>query len=148
MRLLYVTLILALLTICSCNTKNENEQKMVIQKDKMVEVIYDLHLGEAIANYRSYDLKRQSKKRYSSDQLFKSVLKKHNITLEVFENSLIHYARNIRELDAIYQRVMNKMNTEKELLEQQNKPANVDSLKNESIRKHKDLERKISKKVK
>lgn len=80
--------------LCSCNSTPSG----IIPKGKMSEVLADVHTAEAVGNVSSQD--------YSSDSaklaLKMAVFKKHGVTSEQFDSSLVWYAHNIGKYIEVY----------------------------------------------
>jgi len=76
---------------------------MVLPAETMVNVLTDLHLADATINL-------ESKKGMPVEQLcgeyFHTVMDKHGITLEIFEESVLYYTYYANQMDAIYEKVI------------------------------------------
>lgn len=83
----------------------------VIKEDKMEEVLYDYHLAHAIASSLGGASDYQSK--LYCDYVFK----KHGITKEQFDTSMVYYARYPAKMKPIYERLSNRLDAEVKELE-------------------------------
>ncbi|MCF8297762.1 MAG: DUF4296 domain-containing protein [Saprospiraceae bacterium] len=114
----YIFLILIPLAI-SCNKKPENNTEAkpgnIIPKEKMVELMVDIHLVEGTTRY-AYGKTTESEE--YQDYLYSYVLEKHNISFEDFTNSIRYYTKDINTLADIYSEVLS------ELSEMQSKAKN------------------------
>ncbi|MCL3780015.1 DUF4296 domain-containing protein [Prolixibacteraceae bacterium JC049] len=121
-------LIFIIALFIGCNKSEKNEQ-FIMKPKKMIDVLYDVHLAEGIATHRDFRGAADMKK-YTTDEMFKSVLKKHDITIEMFQKSLYHYGRKTKEFDKMYQQVLDRFNKEREKL---SKKDNLPELKEEKL---------------
>jgi hypothetical protein len=106
-RICLLSLLLSLLFV-SCKSNKDATPSDVLSKDKMVDVLVDVHLAEA-----SLGLERISGPRL--DQLtakkYDSVFMKHQITYEQFKTSYEYYVEHPVVLDDMYQEVINHLST-------------------------------------
>lgn len=104
--------ITASLSFTQC-TKKEETPIGVIDKDTLVNVLYDIHLTNGISNNR-HDLSLKYKN--LNPDLYRAVLNKYNIADTTLENSLKYYMINIEQLESIYDKVINKFQIEQDIL--------------------------------
>lgn len=90
-RLLYIVILLAVL--CAC----DKGQKNVLSASKMEDVLYDYHIAQAMLSQM-----RQDSAQKVCDDYLNAVFKKHNVTEEEFDSSIVYYNRNSTELMKIY----------------------------------------------
>lgn len=83
----------------------------LIPRETMVDVIVDMHLFDAII--WKEQKKRVKEIQYHKNHLFKSILEKHNITANQFENSLNYYQSDMEGFDEIYADVITKLSKTK-----------------------------------
>jgi len=103
MRCRYIYYLLILLVIAACN----NLPKGILPAKKMVSVLVDIHLSEAI-NSQKYNL---SLNRDSlPEDLFLSICRKHKIERTELEKSLLYYGKHTREYMPIYNQVLDVLN--------------------------------------
>ena len=78
----------------------------VLSKDKMVNILKDLHLGEAYvnANYSYNDSSRYLYKKFED-----STYKAYGTDAVTFDSSMAYYGRNIKQLDEIYALVVDSL---------------------------------------
>lgn len=95
------------LLLFSCG--NPEEKKVVIPaevlpKEKMAEVITDIHLAEAEANLRTLP------DSVSTEKLsFQKIFDKNKITKAQYDTSLSFYINNPQLLDSVYEKVLNEL---------------------------------------
>ncbi|MCL1822105.1 MAG: DUF4296 domain-containing protein [Prolixibacteraceae bacterium] len=122
---IYIIVIL-LFTLLSCEKEVVEKPKNLVSRDKMINIIVDLHLSDAVFQSRRYSSDQLRK--FSEADLYHSVLKKYNVADSVFEKSLIHYASQPKELERMYSKVVGKLKEKEERL-----------LKQEILEKEKEL---------
>ena len=92
----------------SCSHKTDSVPSRIIPKDKMVDVLVDVHLAEAAADnhgLKSPQIDMMMAARYDS------VFQKHGITFEEFKSSYDYYLAHPDVLSEIYSEVVNKLTT-------------------------------------
>ena len=106
-----------LLAILACS--GNNLPKGVLSKKKMVPILIDIHLSEAINNQK-YNLSmiRDSLPK----ELYLSICKKYKIDRSVIETSLLYYGKHTKEYIPIYDAVL-------DVLSEMEVKAKKDSLK-------------------
>jgi len=113
MKLIYI---ITFVLILSCSSKEVKIPKDIIQKDEMIALYIDIHITDAMVTQKKIkDVKisNQLKKSY-----LVSVLKKHNLTMELFEKSNAFYEDNIQLKYDLYNEVMVKISEKEALLEE------------------------------
>jgi hypothetical protein len=96
----YIFLILPLLLACSGNNLPEG----VLPKKKMVPIIVDIHLSEAINAQRfNISMVRDS----LPEDLYLSICKKYKLDRSVIEKSLHYYGKHTQDYIPIYEEVLN-----------------------------------------
>ncbi len=113
-RILYCFLSL-LLIIPSCREDIGEKPSYLISRDRMVNILLDIHLADAV--YQTRHFSDEKLMQYSESDFYYSILKKHQIADSVFEKSLIYYSGKPKEFEKIYTRVINKLT----LMEQEEK---------------------------
>ena len=98
---LFVAVLVALLA--SCKVEHPSD---VLSPKKMEAVLYDYHLAQVMCN----DLNGQE--RYKRDLYMNYVYEKHHVTRAQVDSSLVWYARNPKELSAIYEHLNARAETE------------------------------------
>lgn len=100
-------LLIAVVTFSAC--KEESREKgEVIDEDKFIDVLVDLHIADAML---ATDIKKENEKLFLPKNFYHQVLKKHNITRADFNKSIAYYAEEPAKLGQIYDKVMEKLNT-------------------------------------
>lgn len=148
--LLSAFLIFLLLFSAGCSGDDSDKPDLVLEKDKMVEVMVDVHLAEAV-------LTRLRGKGEDVTELtevyYQRVFEMNHITQQEFDTSFTYYQRNLDIMDDIYEDViteLNKMEREAELI--QRKEAETDKKKPEEKPEERDdkldLRMKLKKDIK
>jgi len=108
MKKIYILFTVIFLSIFSCDDPAVEKPKKLIPREKMIEMLTDIHIAEATySNLKNQDnLLRNS----NPADFYYSVLKKHNVTDTVFEKSYIYYASNPKIFEKMYRQVMNNLN--------------------------------------
>jgi hypothetical protein len=110
--------------ISGCEDSVVEKPANLISRDRMVDMLTDIHMADAIFQTR----------RYTSDELrnlteadfYYSVLRKHKVADSTFEQSLIYYSSYPKDLEKIYSRVLNRLNElEQEQLKRQQEPVDI-----------------------
>lgn len=92
----------------SCIFFSCNRNKYVMSKSKMEKVIYDLQLSQAIFDTQRNDFQTDEDKK----ALVESVLKKHGITQQILDSSLVWYSKNMAQLIRINDSVSARLKRE------------------------------------
>lgn len=87
-----------MLGIIACSKRPE----MVVDEDKMVDVMVDIHKSEALVGLNPGKFTTDSVKKVYRQTIFK----KHGITQEQFDSSLAWYGRHIDDFVKVYDRVL------------------------------------------
>ena len=93
------------LAILSCNNNNNVIPKDIIPKEKMVAVITDIELTEALIKLK-FSNKDSS---INQGKLFNEVYQNHNTSEEHFNESIEYYSKQPKVLDSIYVKVIAKL---------------------------------------
>ena len=81
-----------------------NKSAKVLSEKQMENVLFDIHIADAEISNNFNDFRDQEIKK----ELYASVLKKHKITQEQFDTSLVWYGRNLDKYVAIYNKLNNR----------------------------------------
>lgn len=84
----------------------------VLSRDKMVEVLRDIQLAEAISSTRYDDFRLKEQK----EALINGVLEKHNITRAQLDSSLVWYSDNVDIYNRVNDSVVATLRREQDLL--------------------------------
>lgn len=95
--------------ITSCSTRS----RKILSQDKMVAVIEDLYLADAIIRNRHGDFGKEEYK----EALMEGVLKKHNITQAELDSSIVWYVDNVALYSQIQDSVGERLEKRRGLLE-------------------------------
>ncbi len=92
--------VLLLLTACS----GHNLPSGVLPSKKMVSILVDIHLSEAINNHKyNISMIRDS----LPEDLYLSICKKHQVDRADIEKSLLYYGKHTKEFVPVYNEVLN-----------------------------------------
>lgn len=101
-----VLFILSLIVLLSCEGEQEQE-KNIIDKNKMARILVDIHLAEGRVNQAKLPLDTAlSYYKYLESNIYHE----YGIDSAAFNRSMRHYSENIRELDNIYEVVLDSLN--------------------------------------
>jgi hypothetical protein len=114
-------LVVIFIMILSCNKKEVSKPKNLIPKDKMIDLLFDMHLANKSRNIKNN--LGDKKPNY-----FPLIYKKYNIDSTQFKESHTYYMTNLPEYIEIYKKmddsIMSLLKKEEKLLKEK------DSLKN------------------
>jgi hypothetical protein len=105
-RLIFFLFGLFFITACGENWIKKPEG--LIPEKKMVDMLVDMHIADAIFLNKVYDPLLKSK--FKSEDFYYSVLKKYNIADTVFEKSFIYYSSFPKDFEKIYASALDKAN--------------------------------------
>ena len=94
--------------LISCTGKTNSVPSRIIPKDKMVDVLVDIHLAEAAADTRGYT--RQEINLMMASK-YDTIFQKNETTFEQFKSSYDYYMDHPDEFSEIYSEVVNKLTT-------------------------------------
>lgn len=107
-KLLFILSIIVLFAAAACDDPPMPKPEKLIERDKMVEMLADIHIAEAAFNsLRHRDSLVQNS---SSADFYYSILEKYNVQDTVFEQSFVFYASQPREFEKMYREAMNILN--------------------------------------
>ncbi len=108
----------------SCEKPVVEKPKDLVSKDKMIDMLTDIHISESMYQTRRYT--SQDMRKITEADLYYSVLKKYEVADSTFERSLIYYSSLPKEYERIYSRVLNKLNEmEQEINNQKQQPVDI-----------------------
>ena len=93
----------------SCNGKTNSVPHRIISKDKMADILVDIHLAEAAADNHGFTKPEINLMMASK---YDSIFQKHQITFEQFKSSYDYYMNHPAEFSDIYSEVVNKLTTQ------------------------------------
>ena len=82
----------------ACGSPKENIPADILPKEKMIEVVTELHIAEASINLNLYN----------TDSL-KTIYSKHQVTKAQCDSSFKYYALHPKQLSEIYKGVLNEI---------------------------------------
>ncbi|MCD4746132.1 MAG: DUF4296 domain-containing protein [Bacteroidales bacterium] len=97
-----IIIILLLVTQLSCNNISNHQKptpENLISRNEMVDIFVDIQLVEAILTQKQ---KKTPDIKFHTNNYYKSIFEKHNITQKDFEENLQYYQQNIEKLDEIF----------------------------------------------
>ena len=100
-------LLFFLAAMTSCEEPVVEKPENLIKEEKMIEMMLDMHLAEAIFQNQRYQDSAILKT--TSADFYYSVLEEYNVPDTLFEKSFVYYASNPRQFEKMYQDVMNKL---------------------------------------
>lgn len=105
-----LTLVFVLLTVLGCKDNTIEKPNNLIEKDKMIAILYDISLLDAI---KSQGIQGGMTKKQENEYLYK----KYNIDSAQFTNSNKFYASDIEEYQKMFETIKNRLTTETQLVE-------------------------------
>ncbi len=103
-------LLLVLLAFSACR----KTPSWVIPQDKIEDVLIDIHIAEGIIDNQSGEFPDYE----SKQELFNAVYKKHGITKQDFDTSLVWYAAHLKDFLKIYEDIDKRMLILRDTVEQ------------------------------
>ncbi len=97
-------------SLVSCTKKVEDKIKPpddLIAREEMVDIIVDMHIFDAVM--ASEQKKGGKNVQYQKYYLYNSIMEKHNITRERFDESFKYYQHDFEVMDDIYADVITKL---------------------------------------
>jgi len=110
-----IFLMLVFLTACDSGRRDRN---FVVEQEKMVDVMVDVHLTEAILRNKKISGEELDKK---TSDYYSRIFHKHDITKKQFDSSLVYYEKNVDQFNEIYEEVIVKLNKKQRKAEQARK---------------------------
>lgn len=92
----------------ACSKLTVEKPAVLVQEDKMIDMLMDIHLAEATFSTRRHRDSLVMKS--SSADFYYSILEKHQVPDSVFEQSFVFYASQPRKFEKMYRQAMNKLN--------------------------------------
>ncbi len=97
----YLVFYICLTFFFSCSKIVDN--KGIINEQKFIEVLTDIHLADALIMAKGYRISFDS---VEINGMYNSVFEKHNITQLNFKNTVQYYAKNSQKYSDIYDKVL------------------------------------------
>ncbi len=134
--------VLILLLFVSCNSSNTTaSSKDKLPKEKMVEVLLDVHLAEA--SFTAIDRNKKDAESEMANE-YALIFKKHDVKSEDFFSTYNYYIEHPALLDSVYGELVSRITTmqgqmmkQPQLNNSADTTAYRDSIKNEMLRRFK-----------
>lgn len=101
-------LLVSLVILMACKPSVPKE---FIQPGDMEDILYDYHIGQAMAKEN-----KDGNMDYMKSKYFAAVLKKHGVTEAEFDSSLVYYYSHLKRLQLIYKNVNERLSDEAKML--------------------------------
>ena len=108
-QILYIFFFAFLVLTGGCHV---NRGTPVIKKNKMIEILADIHLTQAVLDQESMLPQGAKKEHY-----YCSIFERHGVTEELFDSAVAWYATNMEVFEQVYAEVIARLEREKEGLE-------------------------------
>jgi hypothetical protein len=113
--------ILFCLSLLGCQSQDNQKPEDMIPQEKLVRVLADIHTAEALIESKVI-YPDTALMTYNQEQ--EKIFKKYHITQEQFKDTYNYYLRNLREMDALYEIVVDTLSMRESKAEAvQGKPA-------------------------
>lgn len=109
-KFIYILHAVLVIALVSCEEGVLPKPKHLIKKDKMVDMLVDMHLAEATYEHLRPDT---ALPHITSVNFYYSILDKYQVPDSVFEQSFVYYASMPKEFEKIYRKVTSRL-SEKE----------------------------------
>lgn len=104
--------LIAAIACCTLLYSCSEGEKPHLPREKMKDIITDIHLAEVYSTFVTDSLHRPTNKNLDSLAFYyKSILSHHKVSLGDFQNSLDWYMKNPKELDSTYVSVLAEIST-------------------------------------
>ena len=102
-RLFYI---LFCFSVLACGEKKTDTPENLISRDKMVQILADIHIAEAqIEGKLIYPDTAQMVFKYKEEEIFE----KHDVTEQEFRETYQYYKDNLKEMDALYEIIVDTL---------------------------------------
>lgn len=95
-----------LLLFTSCSPQSEKIPDGILSKDKMIAVLFDIHVAESSVNSRGMT-------NIQLNQLvsvkYEDIMKKHGTTYAIFKESFDYYLHHPDQFEEVYQEIVNQL---------------------------------------
>lgn len=102
----YWLLVICYLLLASCDEGKEKTPEYLLEEDKMVAVMVDMHIIETASNLKLISADSATI-RYQ--EMFSSIFVTHEISKADYDSSLFYYATQTEQMPLIYDRVLERM---------------------------------------
>ena len=108
---------LLLLLVAACQEKGCPKPDNLISEKKMVNILYDIHLSQALSDKFSYT--NPDSLRVDSPELYQAVLEKYHLNDSVLTRSILYYSAYPKVYARIYEQVVERLNMQQEEMKKQ-----------------------------
>ncbi|MBI1287271.1 MAG: DUF4296 domain-containing protein [Flavobacteriales bacterium] len=102
----YWLLVIGCLWFGSCQENAEKKPDYLLDEDKMVSVMVDMHLVETAQNLKVIE---PDSANLNYDRMFESIFVSHGVTKTEFDSSLYYYSTRTEEMNVIYDKVLEQL---------------------------------------
>ena len=95
-----------ILIILSCNPSKPPPREYFIPREKLVEVLVDIHIVDAVQGTPKF---RDISREYDSIDPYTNIFLHHETTKQAFDSTIAYYSKNPRNLISIYDEVIMKL---------------------------------------
>ncbi len=106
MKSFYLAAIFISIYLHSCNNQPSLLPEGILSKEKMIEILVDVHLAESSGDSHGFTM-MQSNKLVATK--YESVMRKHGTTFLQFKTSFDYYMQHPEKFDEVYQEVVNQL---------------------------------------
>ena len=106
-RFLYFGLILMVMASSGCIRKTDIKGDNIIPRDVLVDVLVDIHLIDGVTNDRKFYRRYEDA---DSVDMLGPIFEKYQVTLEMFDATMLEYTRRPDQMDLVYNDVLMKLN--------------------------------------
>lgn len=96
-------IVLALMTIVGCAEPQQKKPDYLIDDDKMVELMVDMHLVETAQNLKLLGVDTTNRK---YQQYFNAIFESHGVSKADYDSSLLFYSTETEQMNEIYDKVL------------------------------------------
>jgi len=106
--ILILIVVLSMATV-SCEQKGYPKPDGLLSPRQMVDVLYDIHVGEAVSNTGQISI-NDSIIPITSEGVYQAVLEKYQLTDSLLTSSIIYYSSRPKDYEKIYEKVVERLN--------------------------------------
>jgi hypothetical protein len=106
-RFLLIVLFLAAGLSTGCLRNKDITGDEFISREVLVDVLVDIHLMDGVTNDRKFYRRYEG---VDSIDVLSPILEKYEVTMEMFDTTMVEYSRNPELLDKVYNDVLTKLN--------------------------------------
>ena len=101
----------------SCSKKEEKIPENILPKEKMIQVMVDVHLAEAVIQSRNLNLNDSTKTIAAG--YYKNLFEKNKINEQQFRESFLFYSHHLDLMNKIYEDVINELSKKQPVITKQ-----------------------------